>query len=148
MAVNTEFLGRTYPTSGPYLVTAEGVAAFADAVGANDPIHRDVARARAAGYAGVVAPPTFIVSLEQQCNRAYIADPDAGIDFSRLVHGEQSFVHHRPLVAGDAVSGATTVESIRQAGGHSMITMRTDLTLESGEPVCTARSTVVIRGGE
>ncbi len=148
MAVNTDFQGRTYPPSGPYAVTAAELAAFAAAVGASDPIHSDARAARAAGYADVVAPPTFIVTIEQQCNRAYIVDPEAGIDYARLVHGEQSFTHHRPVVAGDEITGATTVESIRQAGGHSMITMRTDLQDASGAPVCTTRSTIVIRGGE
>ena len=36
--------------------------------------------------------------------RAYITDPEAGIDFSRVVHGEQRFVHHRPITAGDEVA--------------------------------------------
>lgn len=148
MAVNTEFVGRTYPPSGPYAVTAADIAAFAAAVGASDPIHSDADAARAAGYADVVAPPTFIVTIEQQCNRDYIVDPEAGIDYARLVHGEEAFVHHRPVVAGDQITGATTVESIRQAGGHSMITMRTDLSDAASDPVCTARSTIVIRGGE
>ena len=148
MAVNTDFLGRTYPPSGPYAVTAEDIAAFASAVGAKDPVHTDPAAARAAGYADVIGPPTFIVKIEQQCTRDYIADPEAGIDYSRVVHGEESFEHHRPVVAGDEITGVVHVESIRQAGGHSMITVRSELSDAAGEPVCTARSTVVVRGGE
>jgi acyl dehydratase len=148
MAVNTEFIGRTYPPSGPYAVTADDIAAFAAAVRATDPIHTDAEAARAAGYADVVAPPTFIVRFEQQCTRDYVADPEAGIDYSRVVHGEQSFEHHRPLVAGDEITGVTSVENIRQAGGHSMITVKTDLAAADGSPVCTARSTIVVRGGE
>jgi acyl dehydratase len=83
MAVNTDFIGRTYPPSGPYAVTADDIAAFAAAVRATDPIHTDAEAARAAGYADVVAPPTFIVRFEQQCTRDYVADPEAGIDYSR-----------------------------------------------------------------
>lgn len=147
MAVNTDFQGRSYPPSGPYAVTAAQIAAFADAVGSDDPLHHDAEVARAAGHADVIAPPTFAVSLAQQADRAYVADPEAGVDFSRVVHGEQRFVHHRPITAGDELMGELTVDSIRMAGGHAMITTRTELTA-AGEPVCTSTSTIVVRGGD
>lgn len=148
MALNTDFVGRTYPPSGPYAVTAADIAAFAAAVGATDPVHTDLETARKAGYADVVAPPTFLVRFEQDSTRAYVADPEAGVDYARVVHGEQSFTHHRPVVAGDQVTATTTVEQIRQAGGHAMVTVRTELADAAGVPVCTARSTIVVRGGE
>ena len=148
MAVNADFQGRTYPPSGPYAVDAASLAAFAAAVGTTDPVHTDPEAARAAGYRDVIAPPTFAVSIAQQCDRQFVEDPEAGIDFSRVVHGEQRFVHHRPITAGDEVLGTLTVDSVRAAGGHSMVTTRTELATEAGEPVCTATSTIVIRGGE
>lgn len=147
MPVNADFQGRSYPPSGPYAVRAADIAAFADAVGSADPVHHDPEAARAAGYGDVIAPPTFAVTLAQQCDAEYVRDPDAGIDYSRVVHGEQRFVHHRPITAGDELMGELTVDSIRSAGGHSMITTRTELTA-AGEPVCTSTSTIVVRGGE
>jgi acyl dehydratase len=57
-------------------------------------------------------------------------------------------VHHRPLTAGDEIVGVLTVDSVRQAGGHAMVTSRSELSTIEGEPVCTAISTIVIRGGE
>ena len=148
MSVNTDFAGRTMPPAGPIHVDAELIAEFAAAVGAHDPIHVDADAARGKGYADVVAPPTMAVRFEQQSQAAYIADPAAGIDFSRVVHGEQAFTHHRPIVAGDDITGTTTVTSIREAGGHAMITVTTELTDAAAEPVCTAVSTIVVRGGE
>ena len=145
--VNPEFVGRTYPPSGPYAVSAAQIAAFAAAVGTDDPLHKDAEAARAAGHADVIAPPTFAVTIAQQCDRAYVMDPEAGVDYSRVVHGEQRFVHHRPITAGDELTGELTVDSIRMAGGHAMITTRTELTA-GGEPVCTSTSTIVVRGGE
>ncbi|MFW5472425.1 FAS1-like dehydratase domain-containing protein [Knoellia sp. CPCC 206450] len=147
MPVNADFQGRSYPPSGPYAVSAADIAAFADAVGSDDPLHHDAEVARAAGHADVIAPPTFAVTLAQRCDAAYVQDPDSGIDYSRVVHGEQRFVHHRPITAGDEVLGTLTVDSIRSAGGHAMIATRTELTVE-GEPVCTSTSTIVVRGGE
>jgi acyl dehydratase len=148
MVVNADFVGRTYPPSGPYAVDAATLAAFASAVGSTDPVHTSPEAARAAGYADVIAPPTFAVTLAQQCDRQFIEDPGAGIDYSRVVHGEQRFVHHRPIVAGDELLGTLTVDSVRQAGGPAMVTTRTELATVDGEPVCTSTSTIVIRGGE
>ena len=148
MSVNTDFAGRTMPPAGPFTVDAALIAQFAAAVGANDPIHTDAEAARAAGYVDVVAPPTMAVRFEQQSSAVYVADPEAGIDFSRVVHGEQSYTHHRPIVAGDEITGTATVTSIREAGGHAMITVTTELTDADAAPVCTAVSTIVVRGGE
>jgi acyl dehydratase len=148
MAVNASFAGRTYPATPPYAVGREKIREFAEAVGAGDPVHTDRTHARARGYRDVIAPPTFAVLIAQQCDRQLIADPEAGIDFSRVVHGEQRFVHHRPLTAGDEIVGVLTVDSVRQAGGHAMVTSRSELSTIDGEPVCTAISTIVIRGGE
>lgn len=146
MAVNPEVEGRTYPAIPTYVVSRVKVAEFAKAVGATDPVHSDVEHARSLGYADVVAPPTFAVIPAQQAEAAAIVDPDAGIDFSRLVHGEESFTHHRPLVAGDEITAATTIDRVRAAGGHSMVTMKTAITTVAGEPVCDVNCVVVIRG--
>jgi len=148
MAVNADFAGRSYPPSGPYAVDGAMIAAFASAIGSADPVHTSSEAARAAGYVDVIAPPTFAVTLAQQCDRQLIEDPEAGIDFSRVVHGEQRFVHHRPITAGDEVLGTLTVDSVRAAGGHSMVITRTELATTAGEALCTATSTIVIRGGE
>jgi acyl dehydratase len=147
MAVNAEFVGRTYPSTLPYAVGAAKIREFADAVGSTDPVHVDREVALARGYRDVIAPPTFAVLIAQQCDAQFIRDPQAGVDYTRVVHGEQKFVHHRPLTAGDDVVGVLTVDSVKQAGGHAMVTTRTELTV-ADEPVCTATSTIVIRGIE
>jgi acyl dehydratase len=148
MAVNPDFLGRSYPPSGPYAVDAALIAAFAAAVGSADPVHTDPDAARAAGHPDVIAPPTMAVRFAQQAERAYVTDPEAGIDYGRVVHGEQRFVHHRPITAGDEILGATTVDQVRQTGGHAMVTTRTELSTTRGEAVATSTSTIVVRGGE
>ena len=148
MVVNAAFVGRTYPPTAPYAVGREKIREFAEAVGAVDVVHFDPVQARARGYSDVIAPPTFAVLIAQKCDHQFIADPEAGVDFSRLVHGEQRFVHHRPITAGDEIIGVLTVDSVKVAGGNSMVVTRSELSTIDGAPVCTATSTVVIRGGE
>lgn len=145
MPVNPEVEGRTYDATPPYTLSRAKIAEFAAAVGASDPKHTDVEAARTAGYADVVAPPTYLVGVAQQAEGAAITDPDAGIDFTRLVHGEQSFTHHRPAVAGDEVTARTTVARVRSAGGHSMVTLDTEVVAQDG-PLTSTRSVMVIRG--
>ena len=148
MPVNADFQGREYPPTEPYRVSAAKIREFAEAVGGTDPVHVDADVARSRGYADVIAPPTFAVLISQQVDGQLVRDPDAGIDYTRVVHGEQRFVHHRPLTAGDSIVGVLHVDTVREAGGHAMVTTRTELATEAGEPVCTAISTIVIRGAE
>ena len=146
MSVNPDYAGREYPPAGPFPITVEEIAAFADAIGSTSPAHRDPAAARALGHPDVVAPPTFAVRLAQQCEAQVVRDPEAGIDFSRVVHGEESFTHHRPIVAGDVLTGVLHIDRIREAGGHGMVSTRVELTDADQVPVTTVRSTIVVRG--
>jgi acyl dehydratase len=139
--------GRVYPPSPVYEVGREKIREFADAVGAGDAGHRDPEAARALGYPDVIAPPTFAVIAAQRSEAQLFADPDVRIDYSRVVHGEESFVHHRPIVAGDRLVATLHVDGLRQAGGHTMVTTRVELATESGERVSTVVSTIVERGG-
>ncbi|WP_298751628.1 MaoC family dehydratase N-terminal domain-containing protein [uncultured Serinicoccus sp.] len=146
MPVNPDYAGRAYPPAGPFEVTREQLAAFADAVGAGSPAHRDPEAARAMGHPDVVAPPTFAVRLAQACEAQLVEDPGAGIDFSRVVHGQEGFVHHRPITAGDRLTGTLHVDTMREAGGHGMVATRVELVDADGAAVTTVTSTIVVRG--
>ena len=116
------------------------LAAFASAVGSQDPVHTSSEAARAAGYRDVIAPPTFAVTIAQKCDAVFVQDPEAGIDYSRVVHGEQQFIHHRPIRAGDRLVATTTIDAVRSVAGNDLLTTRVDLATEDGEAVCTATS--------
>ena len=145
--VNASFAGRTYPPTPAYEVGREKIREFAEATGTH-PAHVDRQAAQALGYPDVIAPPTFAVVIAQRCDRQLIEDPEADIDYSRVVHGEQTFQHHRPIVAGDRLVAVLHVDAIKQAGGHAMVTTRSELVTEDGEAVCTASSTIVVRGAD
>lgn len=146
MGVNPDLQGRSYPPTEPYLVGREKVREFAAAVQATHPAHTDLAAAQELGYADLVAPPTFLVTLAQKAEAAAVNDPEAGIDFTRVVHADERFTHHRPAVAGDELIGTTSVESVKSLGGHTMVTTATEITTPAGEPVSTVRSTLLVRG--
>jgi acyl dehydratase len=146
MPVDPSYAGRTYPPTQPYEVGVEKIREFADAVGDPDPAYRDRDAAAALGHPDVVAPPTFPFLLTFRASRVVVEDPDLGIDYSRVVHGEQRFVHTRPVRAGDRLTTTVTLDSVRSAGGHDMVTSRSDVRTVDGEHVVTAYSTLVVRG--
>ena len=146
--MNPELQGRIFPPTEPYLVGREKVREFARAVFATNPINLDPEAARAAGYDDVVAPPTFAVVVQEQTLAQLLAEPDSGIDFSRVVHGDQRFTSTRPIVAGDLLTATLTVSSVKTLGGHSIVTAESNVADASGEHVVTAVSTLVVRGDD
>ncbi|TFV96611.1 FAS1-like dehydratase domain-containing protein [Leifsonia flava] len=148
MPVNPELLGRTFPPAPPYLVGREKVREFSRAVFATNPINLDVDAARAAGHADLVAPPTFAIVVQEITLAQLLAEEDSGIDFTRVVHGDQRFTTTRAIVAGDELTAQLAVTSVKTLGGHSMVTAESTITDAAGEHVVTAISTLVVRGDE
>ena len=146
MALDPSFVGRTYPPTPPHLVDRAQIADFADAVGATDAAHRDPAAAQALGYPDVVAPPTFPIKLTLNAGRAVVDDPTLGLDYSRVVHGDQRFSYTRPVVAGDELSCVCTVEEVMSRAGNDFVTIRTDVVDAAGSPVVRAWTRLVSRG--
>jgi acyl dehydratase len=146
--VNPELQGREFAPTAPYLVGREKVREFSRAVFATSPINLDPEAARAAGYSDIVAPPTFAVVIQESTLAQLLAEPDAGIDFTRVVHGDQRFTYTRPIVAGDELTATLRVASVKSLGGHSMVTAESSIVDSTGAHVVTAISTLVVRGDE
>jgi acyl dehydratase len=146
MALDRALVGRSYPPSAVYEVGRAKIAEFARAIGADDPVHRDPEAARAAGYPDVIAPPTFAIVLTLEAANVVLDDPDVSLDYSRVVHGEQKFAHHRPIRAGDRLVATTTIDAVRSVAGNDLLTTRVDVATEDGEAVCSATSMLVARG--
>jgi acyl dehydratase len=147
MALNKDYIGRTFPPAPPYEVSRVKIAEFADAIGDPSPLYRDREAARAAGYPDVIAPPTFAIVISMASSGRAVAGKDLGLNYAMVVHGEQRFEYSRPLHAGDVVVAQSTIADIRDAGRNAMLTTRTDIATTDGEHVCTAHSTLVERGG-
>lgn len=145
MSVNPDLQGRTLPAAASYLVGREKVREFSRAVFAQNPINLDPEAARAAGHADVVAPPTFAVVVQEATLAQLLAQPDAGIDFSRVVHGSQRFSFAQPIVAGMELTAQLTVTDVKTLAGNSMVTAESRMVDADGAPVVTAISTLVVR---
>jgi acyl dehydratase len=147
MAVNPEYMGRTFPASEPYEVSRVKIGDFASAIGDGNPLYTSRAVAQAAGHADVIAPPTFAIVVSMAGSGAAIADPGLGLNYAMVVHGEQRFEYSRPIAAGDVLTAQATITDIKNVGRNVMLTTSTQIRTVDGEHVCTAISTLVERGG-
>lgn len=130
-------------------VEAEHVKKFAEAVGENNPIHFDVNAAREQGLPNIVAPPTFTVTQIFHVPRTERERRlGAGLDYKRVLHGEQEFVYERLPFAGETLKGRMRITKDFEKEGKRGGTMRF-VTYESkfmdaeGDDVLTARYTLI-----
>jgi acyl dehydratase len=144
--LNRDYIGRVYPGGRVYEVGREKIREFAEAIGDTNPAYVDPEAAKALGHPDVIAPPTFAVVLTLQAGGQAVFDPGLGLDYAFVVHGEQTFVHHRPIRPGDALTTDVTISDIRVAGRNEIMTLTLDLKSDTGEQVCTAINTIVSRG--
>src|SRR4029079_3696888 len=127
MAVDASLAGRTFPPTEPYAVTEEAVAAFAAATGTP--------------YApGGPAPATFPIVVAFGAMQALMVDPDVGIELHHVVHGQQKFVHERPVGVGDRLTATLTVRGLRQIAGTDIIATSSAVTDADGALVCNAET--------
>jgi acyl dehydratase len=143
--LNRDFVGRRARSHQPFEVTRGDIRRFAEAIGDASPVYVDPAAARSLGHPDVLAPPTFLITLGGGGGSGLLAEPGLGLQFAMLVHGEQEFVLHRPVHAGDRLDSETRIEDIRVVGRNELMTLVTDVSSD-GQPVATCRNTIVSRG--
>lgn len=148
MALDQSFVGRTYPPTEPYEVGREKIREFAEAVGDANPVYTDPEAAKALGYSDVIAPPTFVFSITFRAAGQVVQDPQLGLDYSRVVHGDQKFAYKRPVRAGDRLSVTSTIEAIKSLAGNDVIDIRGDVHDEAGELVVSALTKLVARAAD
>ena len=163
MAVDTSAIGKS---TGAWRITVERgpITNFAAAVTDDNPIFRDADEAAKAGFDGIPAPPTFSFALqfwgkfaEQQPE-----DPTGGENpmhgvmtnlMSKggiVLHGEQEFAYHRPIVEGDVLSGEGKIVDLyeKESKGKAMTFVVMETTWrddDTGNPVVTERFNLIHR---
>ena len=147
MPLNRDFIGREYPASETYEVSRELIRRFAAAIGDDNPAYTDIEAAKALGHPDVIAPPTFLTVLTfRYAAEGPVVDPALGLNYALVVHGEQKFVHHRPVRAGDVLKVSSSIVDIRDAGRNELMTTKTTVVTTEGEPIADLFGTLVSRG--
>ncbi len=134
MPISEAHVGRTYPPTPPYEVSAAKIVEFAAAIGDPNP-----------AYAGEspIAPPTFVAVVAARAWDRLFDDPDLGLALHRVVHGDQAFTYTRPLRAGDVITATLRIDRVRVRGPVEFVGVTVDVATAAGEPVCATTSTLV-----
>ena len=135
MALNLAFLNRSYPSLETFKVDQTKIEAFSAAIGDDNEYIKH-------GFAS----PTFLISIQMSAMEVALFDPELGLDYSKVVHGEQSFEYKKPVKAGDELSFVSTIEDIKSKVGNDFITIRSDVTDSLGNEVATLKATLIARG--
>ena len=144
--LSPDFVGRVYPGVGAHEIRASAIAAFADAINDDHPAYHDANAARSLGYLDVIAPPTYLVTIALSESERALADPAFGLNWSRVVHGDQRFKFNRPVVAGEVLTCETVIEAIKSVAGNDFVTTRADFMDDERTLVASAWSMLVVRG--
>jgi acyl dehydratase len=72
-----------------------------------------------------------------------------GLDYRRLLHGEQQFSYHAPAHAGDVLSFEQRIDDIydKKGGALEFVVRSTRVSNQHGALVAELRTTTVIRNG-
>ena len=145
MPLNQSLKGKTYEPI-EFTVEADRVTQFAQAIGDQDPRFLDPEAARAEGFPHQVAPPTFATVMQILGSAQVVMDPELGLDYTRVVHGEQEYEWRRPMVAGDTLRAVPRIADIYARGPNEFLVTEAEIIDADGEVVCVARSTLLSRG--
>ena len=122
-------VGRTFAGADSITISQSEIDAFAAVIGETDT---------------TIAPPTFTIRISLEQFQDILSKPEIGLDWSRLVHGDQKFELFAPVKAGDDLRCSATIESYRLAAGNEIVNVRSDLH-RGEELVISSWSTLVVR---
>jgi acyl dehydratase len=143
--LNQDLKGKEYEEI-TFTVERDRVTQFADAIEDDSPLYRDPAAAKEAGFDEQVAPPTFPTVLQIMTSGQAVVDPELGLDYSRVVHGEQEYDLRRPLVVGDLLKAKPRIADIYAKKSNEFLVIEAEIKDQSGQVVVIARSTLISRG--
>lgn len=118
-----------------YPIDEQLIRKYVDAVGDNDPLHRDVSHAQSRGYENIVAPPTIAALYVLKAYRTDGAPPRGG------VHVRQHFRFYRPTLAGDIFRVQATVTDKFVKKGRKFLVIESLARNQRGQLVVWSEST-------
>jgi acyl dehydratase len=120
---------------------------FAQAIGETDPVYTDVDAARAAGYADLPAPPTFLFAAELDSGNSMALIDLLKIPLAKLLHGEQGFTYHRAACAGDTITVHPRITDIydKKGGALEFVVKTAEARNQRDELVAELRTVIVCR---
>lgn len=145
MPLNQSLKGKTYQEL-TFEVDRDRVTQFSLAVGEDDPRFLEDGAARAEGFPEQLAFPTFPTVLGILVSAQAVTDQELGLDYTRVVHGEQEYEWKRPIVVGDVLKATPRIADIYAKGPNEFLVIEAEMTDADDEVVCISRGTLLSRG--
>ena len=120
---------------------------FSKAIGETSSIYTDVEAARAAGYADLPAPPTFLFAAELDSGASDQLLQKLEVPIAKILHGEQSFCYHQSACAGDTITVHSQVDDIydKKNGALEFIVKSSRAINQHEQLVAEMRTVIVVR---
>jgi hypothetical protein len=144
--IDASWIGRTLPAR-EFTLERGRLQFFARAIGEDNPIYRSAAAARAAGYADIPAPPSFLFAAEQGDGDLLALLREMQVNVAEVLHAEQSFVFRRHPCAGETLTVHSRIADIqaKKNGALEFIVKESTLCDGAGQTVAELRNVMVWR---
>ncbi len=136
-------VGTHYRYPDYFEVGREKIREFALAVKDNHPTHISEDAATENGYKSMVAPLTFLAVAGRRVQLDVFTKFDIPINLARVLHRDQRFVYHRPMVVGDRLYFDTYLDSVIESHSTVIAEIRSEVTDSDGNPVITSIVTML-----
>ncbi|MCU1646945.1 MAG: uncharacterized protein JWN03_7220 [Nocardia sp.] len=133
-------VGYRYRADDCYVVGREKIREYARAVQDFHPAHWSEGAAGELGYAGLIAPTTFISTTAMLANRKLLETLKTGYDV--VVQTDQVFEMYKPVLTGDRLVSDVELASVRRILGKDLLTITNTFTDQTGEVVQVMHTTV------
>lgn len=148
MALKIDIRGMVWKYPDTFVVGREQIRQYATAVKAEDPATHDEEAAAELGHDSLVAPLTFVSIFAVMIQRHFFQHVDVGMETMQIVQVDQKFVYHKPIKAGDALTGTMYVHSVDERFGADIVVTRNVCTNADGEVVLEAYTTLMGHEGD
>ena len=136
-------IGKHYRQQDHFLVGREKIREFALSLKDDNPVYYSEAAAAEAGYPAVVAPLTFLAIAGRRVQLELFTKFSIPINIARVMHRDQKFKFHRPIMVGDELHFDTYLDSVIQSHGTVLAEIRSEVTDAEGKPVVTSVVTML-----
>lgn len=128
-----------------FQVDSRHIRQFAQAIGDTNPLYTDEEYAKTTIHGGIIAPPTFPIVVGQESG----GDLDLGLDYRRMLHGEQQFIYSRAIRPGDILTCQLKVTNVYEREGKNgkmeFLVMDTEMVDNENNHVVTSRTNIIYR---
>jgi acyl dehydratase len=138
-----DLIGTHYRYPDYFDVGREKIREFAEAVKDEHPSHYSEEAAAAAGYDTTLASLTFLAVAGRRVQLDVFTKFDIPINLARVLHRDQKFVFHRPIVAGDRLYFDTYLDSVIESHGTVIAEIRSEVTDADANPIITSIVTML-----